>query len=254
MRFLDHLAGMRGARPLAPRGRDPLPPPGRVSPLTAWASGRFPTSGSSRSAADGRRSAASPIATSAPPTRTGRTPCSRWPTVAPRRSATPCSTRSPSRHGIHERATLYSSTEFKKIRLLYFTEDFKSWESAARLRCPSVRLTSQSAPLERRQLRLTETRSAALGTGALWRSSPAASTRPYARCGRSAATRSSSIAGRVRSHRRRRQPLHRLCVLLGSADPRARPPASARRVGPRRRRRARASVRRLPARSSWRRR
>ena len=28
-----------------------------------------------------------------------------------------------------ERATLYSSTEFKKIRLLYFTEDFTSWES-----------------------------------------------------------------------------------------------------------------------------
>jgi DNA-binding Lrp family transcriptional regulator len=32
--------------------------------------------------------------------------------------------------GITERATLYSSTEFKKIRLLYFTEDFKRWESA----------------------------------------------------------------------------------------------------------------------------
>jgi DNA-binding Lrp family transcriptional regulator len=30
--------------------------------------------------------------------------------------------------GIADRATLYSSTEFKKIRLLYFTEDFKSWE------------------------------------------------------------------------------------------------------------------------------
>jgi DNA-binding Lrp family transcriptional regulator len=30
--------------------------------------------------------------------------------------------------GIHERATLYSSTEFKKIRLLYFTDEFKSWE------------------------------------------------------------------------------------------------------------------------------
>ncbi len=29
---------------------------------------------------------------------------------------------------ITERATLYSSTEFKKIRLLYFTEDFKNWE------------------------------------------------------------------------------------------------------------------------------
>ncbi len=30
--------------------------------------------------------------------------------------------------GIEERATLYSSTEFKKIRLLYFTEEFKEWE------------------------------------------------------------------------------------------------------------------------------
>ncbi len=30
--------------------------------------------------------------------------------------------------GIRERSTLYSSTEFKKIRLLYFTEDFRSWE------------------------------------------------------------------------------------------------------------------------------
>jgi DNA-binding Lrp family transcriptional regulator len=29
---------------------------------------------------------------------------------------------------VEERATLYSSTEFKKIRLLYFTDDFKEWE------------------------------------------------------------------------------------------------------------------------------
>ncbi|MGH2917682.1 MAG: AsnC family transcriptional regulator [Solirubrobacteraceae bacterium] len=29
---------------------------------------------------------------------------------------------------ITERATLYSSTEFKKIRLLYFTDEFKQWE------------------------------------------------------------------------------------------------------------------------------
>ena len=29
---------------------------------------------------------------------------------------------------IEERATLYSSTEFKKVRLLYFTDDFKDWE------------------------------------------------------------------------------------------------------------------------------
>ncbi|HEX7610918.1 MAG TPA: AsnC family transcriptional regulator [Solirubrobacteraceae bacterium] len=30
--------------------------------------------------------------------------------------------------GISNRATLYSSTEFKKIRLLYFTEDYRAWE------------------------------------------------------------------------------------------------------------------------------
>jgi len=30
--------------------------------------------------------------------------------------------------GIQERATLYSSTEFKKIRLLYFTGEFAAWE------------------------------------------------------------------------------------------------------------------------------
>ncbi|MEA2444853.1 MAG: siroheme decarboxylase [Thermoleophilales bacterium] len=32
--------------------------------------------------------------------------------------------------GISERSTLYSSTEFKKIRLLYFTDEFKNWEAA----------------------------------------------------------------------------------------------------------------------------
>jgi hypothetical protein len=30
---------------------------------------------------------------------------------------------------ISDRATLYSSTEFKKIRMLYFTDDFKRWEA-----------------------------------------------------------------------------------------------------------------------------
>ncbi len=30
--------------------------------------------------------------------------------------------------GITQRATLYSSTEFKKIRLLYFTDDYRDWE------------------------------------------------------------------------------------------------------------------------------
>ena len=31
--------------------------------------------------------------------------------------------------GIEERATLYSSTEFKKIRLLYFTDEHRNWEA-----------------------------------------------------------------------------------------------------------------------------
>jgi DNA-binding Lrp family transcriptional regulator len=30
--------------------------------------------------------------------------------------------------GIGQRATLYSSTEFKKVRMLYFTDDFRDWE------------------------------------------------------------------------------------------------------------------------------
>jgi len=30
--------------------------------------------------------------------------------------------------GIEERSTLYSSTEFKKIRLLYFTDEYRGWE------------------------------------------------------------------------------------------------------------------------------
>jgi DNA-binding Lrp family transcriptional regulator len=31
--------------------------------------------------------------------------------------------------GIENRATLYSSTEFKKIRLMYFTDEFRDWEA-----------------------------------------------------------------------------------------------------------------------------
>jgi DNA-binding Lrp family transcriptional regulator len=30
--------------------------------------------------------------------------------------------------GIEQRATLYSSTEFKKVRMLYFTDAFRRWE------------------------------------------------------------------------------------------------------------------------------
>jgi predicted PhzF superfamily epimerase YddE/YHI9 len=31
--------------------------------------------------------------------------------------------------GIHERSTLYSSTEYKKIRLRYFTPEYAEWEA-----------------------------------------------------------------------------------------------------------------------------
>ena len=33
------------------------------------------------------------------------------------------------RTGIHERRTLYSSTEFKKVRLRYFTDEHAKWEA-----------------------------------------------------------------------------------------------------------------------------
>jgi DNA-binding Lrp family transcriptional regulator len=58
-----------------------------------------------------------------------------WPysvfTMAHGRSKTECDTILDSiaeLTGISERATLYSSTEFKKIRLLYFTDEYKQWE------------------------------------------------------------------------------------------------------------------------------
>jgi DNA-binding Lrp family transcriptional regulator len=31
--------------------------------------------------------------------------------------------------GIEDRSVLYSSTEFKKVRMLYFTDDFARWEA-----------------------------------------------------------------------------------------------------------------------------
>src|SRR5947209_10952507 len=58
-----------------------------------------------------------------------------WPysvfTMAPGRSREECDAELDSISadtGINERATLYSSTEFKKVRLLYFTDDYKQWE------------------------------------------------------------------------------------------------------------------------------
>ena len=47
---------------------------------------------------------------------------------------------------IEDRATLYSSTEFKKVRLLYFTDDFKDWERAARRRVSRLAARHASRP------------------------------------------------------------------------------------------------------------
>ena len=54
--------------------------------------------------------------------------------------------------GIGERATLYSSTEFKKVRMLYFTEDFKRWEAGALALSASSLSDTRSAELYRRAL------------------------------------------------------------------------------------------------------
>ena len=123
--LLEHMAGMRERGLLR-----------RVAAILYHRRAGFSANGmgvwkvaraESRSSARGwPPSAASRTATSARPTRTGRTRSSRWPTAARRRSATPCSTRSPSDTGIEERATLYSSTEFKKVRLLYFTDEYRA--------------------------------------------------------------------------------------------------------------------------------
>ena len=72
------------------------------------------------------------------------------------------------------------STEFKKIRLLYFTDDFKALGTRARGASDAVSLT--------------DARSAELYAARAAASCPAASTRRCARCARSAATRSSSSA------------------------------------------------------------
>ena len=80
---------------------------------------------------------------------------------------------------IQDRATLYSSTEFKKIRLLYFTEDFKRWEREHAL---------DGGLAHRHPLQPSS-------TPARCSACPEASTRRCARWAPSGATRSSSSAG-----------------------------------------------------------
>ena len=115
--------------------------------------------------------------------------------------------------GISERATLYSSTEFKKIRMLYFTDAFReNWERrtnpdhlAHRYALGGALPPGRPGPPRRRQL--------AGARDALDRPRPGIR---RARRGRGA-------------DRRRRQHLRRLRLLVGPADPRPRLPARARR-------------------------
>ena len=103
--------------------------------------------------------------------------------------------------GPDDRATLYSSTEYKKIRLHYFTDDYAALGGRAflaRERSAELYRAGAAGPAGRRQL-------ARAGDAA---DRPRADLR-RARRG-------------LRAGRRRRQPLPRLGRLLGAADPRPR--------------------------------
>ena len=148
--------------------------------------------------------------------------------------------------GISERATLYSSTEFKKIRLLYFTDEFKDWEREHAGVCRSRTVTGDAAPR-----RLTDSRARPSSTARALRAAPGRRQLARARDARDRPRPAVRRARRGRrAGRRRRQPLRRLRLLVGSVDPRPRPPARCWRPSTRRPRAARASARRPPARSS----
>ena len=181
------------------------------------------------------RSAASRTATSGRPTRTGPTRSSRWPTGARRRSATRSSTRSPRTTGHRASARRSTrSTEFKKIRMLYFTGDFSAGSEEHAL-----------------SYTLTDARSAELYA----RAADAAARRRQLARARDALDRPRPDLHRARrgrrARRRRRQPLRRLGLLVGPADPRPRAPRGGR--GGDRGRRAGHELRRADRRprSSW---
>ena len=202
------------ARRAAPRRGDPLPPPRRLLAPTAWASGRCPRS---EILEIGPRMAAF----------RGISHCYQrptyadWPysvfTMAHGRSKEECDAildAIAEATGISERATLYSATEFKKIRLLYFTDDFKRLGAGARGRLSPRRLRVPHS--------LTDTRSAELYARAV-RVLPGGVNSPV-RAMRSIGRDPIFVdraAGR-RADRRRRQPLRRLRLLVGPADPRPR--------------------------------
>ena len=117
--------------------------------------------------------------------------------------------------GVDDRSTLYSSTEFKKIRLHYFTPDYAEWEAQARL--------SRDAPQR-------DARAPRSCSSARRRLMPGRREQPGARDARRRPRSALHRARRGRgARRRRRQPLRRLRLLVGPADPRPRAPGRRRR-------------------------
>ena len=138
--LLAHLRGDGRAQDPAPGRRDPLPPPRR---LLGQRDGRLAGARGARSLEVGARMAAV----------RGISHCYQrptyadWPysvfTMAHGRSKEECDAILDSiadEHDLHgdDRAALYSSTEFKKIRLHYFTDDYAAGSGARRAAEPRV--------------------------------------------------------------------------------------------------------------------
>ena len=224
-------AGWWSARSCAgsPRSSSTAAPASRP---TAWASGGCPRSRSRRSA---RRMAAV----------RGISHCYQrptyadWPysvfTMAHGRSKEECDAildGIADEHDLHgdDRAVLYSSTEFKKIRLHYFTDDYAALGGGALIE-----------PLRRSSYRASALGGSMPGRGQL---AGAGDALDRARPDLHRARRG------LRRLRRRRQPLRRLGLLLGPADPRPRRPARSSRRSARPPAAGRATARRPRARSS----
>ena len=123
---------------------------------TAWPCGRCPRRSWRSWARAWPPSRPSRTATSGRPTPTGPTASSPWSTQRSREACEEAIAAIAEETGITDpdrRAVLYSTFEFKKIRLMYFTPDYREWED----------LALAGAPLPRwGELSTTTTRSAEL--------------------------------------------------------------------------------------------
>ena len=212
--LLEHLARHAGARAAAPRRRDPLPPPRRLLAPTAWASGRCPRSAI---AEVGPRMAAF----------RGISHCYQrptyadWPysvfTMAHGRSKEECDAILDAIAGeidcIEDRATLYSLDRVQEGPPAVLHRRLQDAGSASTPASDAVTRLADATPASaelyaRAVARAARRRELAGPRDARDRPRPAVR-RP--RRGR-------------RAGRRRRQPLRRLGLLVGPADPRPRPP------------------------------